>query len=534
MHSVEVALATDYLRRGLWIILVVLLTITALPVWLIAAMRSDGALQPGMREAVVMHVTLTLVMGFGCAIAVYQAHGKLVRHFIRPISSARLVACQMGIGMLTIAGMYVIAASIINLGGTGWPILGPAMFLAATLACSLAAIWSLEGSSFAQLLGCLATTAPLVIWFNRCYGARIMGDWQHMWNQPTALEALALGSLSLAAFGIATFGVARARRGDVLDFGAVLRWWERQFVGGLPMNAFASPRSAQAWFEWQQKMGGLPALLLGVVFMFALLLWMVGYMESKAFLEISGTLPLVSLTFVVPLVFGLMAGNCGHDSGKPGMRFTLATRPVTDTFIAFAILRNCLRSLATAWGLWLVGWSLVAALVYWSGERTVVGEILWPPHRSNLAELVVMSSAVLLISWTFTTLMASSVAAGRPWLIVTLLCSFFGLLLSLSLLKQVLLPHQFETIVSAVYVITGTVFLTATVTAFVVAGRLGLISAWVWLPSAVFWLVTTGAIGKLGFPQPDLPFAWNCLGCLSLPVLPLAALPLAIRANRHR
>ncbi|WP_254510524.1 hypothetical protein [Anatilimnocola floriformis] len=534
MRSVELALAADYARRGLWIIPVVLLTITALPMWLFAAMRNDGALQPGMREAVVMHVTLTLVMGFGCAIAVYQSHGKLARHFIRPVSSARLVACQMTLGMLTMAAMYAIAAGIINIGGAGWPVLGPAMFLAAALACSLAAIWSLEGSTFAQLLGCIATTAPLVIWFNRCYGAQIIGDWQRMWRQPTAVDALALGGMSLVAFGVATLGVARARRGDVVDLSAVWRWIDRQFGDVMPMGKFASPHGAQAWFEWRQKMAALPALMLGGFFVFACSVWAAGYMPSDELLVISGTMPLIVLIFVMPLIAGLVAGNCSQDSGKPAMRFTLATRPVTDTFIANGILLNCLRSLAMTWAVWLCGWLLIAALLYWAGEHVIVRQAVLPESMS-MRHVATIAALSLTISWTLTSLMASLVAAGRAWLIVALLSLVFAVLLGLSLLNQFMPQREFDSVLSAVYVMGGTLFLGFTCTVFVLASRLRLITAWVWAPCVVLFLMAATFLVTNGVVRAeDGPFVWQGVGCLSLTFAPLAAMPMAVHYNRHR
>src|SRR5689334_20281963 len=117
MRSIEVGLAADYARGGIGTIRVGSLAITALPWWMSLAFRYAGVLAHDSREAIVLHGTLTLMMGFGAAIAVFQAQGKLARHFIRPISAARLVACQMAFGIVTIVAMYVIAASTLNLGG---------------------------------------------------------------------------------------------------------------------------------------------------------------------------------------------------------------------------------------------------------------------------------------------------------------------------------------------------------------------------------------------------------------------------------
>jgi hypothetical protein len=535
MRSLEVALAADYVRRGQWIIPVVLLTITALPMWLFAAFRQDGVLTPGAHEAVALHVTLTLIMGFGAAIAVFQALGKQARHFIRPISAARLVACQMALGAVTIAGMYMIAAATLNLGGAGWPLVGPALFLAATLACALAAIWSLEGAVFGQLLGCIAVSTPLTFWFSRCYGAQSFGDWKQMWRDPTASEALMLGGISLAAYGVAIVGVSRVRRGDVWDFAALRQWWERQFVGQSPARTFATPQLAMAWSEWRQKLTVVPAILVGCFLLLMAMFWVFNLVETKELLEVSRTLPLVVLLLVLPLIFGLMAGNCGTESGKTGMRFIMATRPVSDTLLAVAILRNCVAGLLLSWGTWLVGFVVIAAMLYWSGYHAEVTQAIWPVG-STIKQLAAMSFIVVLMSWTFTALMATLVAAGRPWLIVCMLTGLFGLCLTFALLKQFVTESQFEALASGWYVCSGAAYVGVTIATYVAGFRARLLDFRVILPVIAVWLTASLVLFYSGW----LPyyhqgaFLVHCMGFLSLSVFPFAGMPLAVRWNRHR
>src|SRR5262245_22288378 len=102
MRSVESALAVDYLRRGAIMFPLILLGMVGLPIWLLSVLGVGRALGPASQESVVLHVTLTLSLGFGAAVAVFHAQGRLARFFMRPISSARLVTCQMGLGMATI------------------------------------------------------------------------------------------------------------------------------------------------------------------------------------------------------------------------------------------------------------------------------------------------------------------------------------------------------------------------------------------------------------------------------------------------
>lgn len=535
MRSIEVALAADYARRGQWIIPVILLTITSLPMWLFAAFSQDGVLAPAAHEAVALHVTLTLIMGFGAAIAVFQALGKQARHFIRPISAARLVACQMLFGALTIAGMYLIAASVLNLGGVGWPLVGPALFLAATLACSLAAIWTLEGSVVGQLLGCIAVAVPLTFWFSRCYGAQSFGDWKEMWSNPTVSDALSLGGLMVAAYGVAVVGVSRVRRGDAWDFAALRQWWERQFSSNATACTFANPQLAQGWFEWRQKLTIVPPILVSCFLVFMAALWAFDLLPMKEFLEVARTLPLVVLMSVLPLILGLVAGNCGQESGKTGMRFVLATRPVTDTFLAMAILRNCVACLLWSWGTLLIGYVAIAGVLYWSGYREDVLRVVWP-QGSTVQQFALTGLIVGLISWTFTSLMATLVAAGRPWLIVCLLALFFGLLITFALLRQWLADSYYEPLATSWKLFSGILFLGLTVAMFIAALRQRLIGVLVVVPCVAFWLALSSVVTFVNWPsslnQPT--FVSQCIGLFSLSVLPMAGMPLAVRWNRHR
>lgn len=535
MRSVEVALAADYARRGIWIIPVILLAITALPLWLFVAFRFDGVLAPESRESVVLHGTLTLLIGFGASIAVFQSQGKLARHFIRPISVSRLVACQMALGIVTIVGMYAIAAAVLNLGGAGWPVIGPALFLATVLACSLAAIWSLEGSILLQLLGCIATSTPLVIWFSRCYGAAFMG-WDRMWLNPTAGEALTLVSIMLAAFGVAIVGVSRVRRGDVIDLSALIQWLDRQLAGRFAARSFATPRAAQDWCEFRQKMTLAPPLLLAGFLLFILALWVFNwFMDTAEMLEITRTMPLVFTVVIIPLVFGLVAGNCGHEGGKHGMRFVLATRPMTDTFLAFAILRNCCTVLLLSWATWIVGYGLILATVAWAGHQHEVMRIIWP-EGTTFQQLATVSFVLVLLSWTFTSLMATLLATGRTAIMVGFLGVLFSIFLAFALLKTYLPEYQYQALMFGWLAGSGGIYLLVTIIAFVVAVRMRMVGGSIVLPCVGAWLLLTIAILSIDWPalHRDGAFLLHCIGAMSLSILPFAAMPLAVRWNRHR
>jgi hypothetical protein len=506
----------------------------ALPLCLYQLVGLD-TFKPASKEGVVLHVSLTLAMGFFAAFAVIQAQGSLVRFFVRPISAARLVGCQLGLGMATMALMYMCAASLLNVGGAGWPLLGPPLFLAVALACTLAAIWSFEGNVLGQLIGCLATTTLMAVWFIRCYGATDIGQCNVMWYAPTAGEALTLIGISASAYALAIVGVTRARRGDVWDFAAPLRvWWERIRTRGSAAPFLNGPTAALLWNAWRESQGPAPACLVAITMLMALGLWAAGYMPTGKMLEVIVAMPIMLMLVVLPLVFGLLAGNCGKE-GKWEMKHILATRPVTDGTIAQALLRNCATALLWTWGTWFVGLAVAAGLAYLSGHREDVARTLMPAHFDRTT-LILPAVFFLLASWTVSALMASLAATGRPWLWLTVLLGIFGLGFTFALLRGVVQPSIFERLATVWLVISGGLCLGGTIWAFVIAFHRGLISTVTVLPAAALWLVLS-TITVFAWPQNLASsgfWLWNGVGFLALGVLPFASMPLAIQWNRHR
>lgn len=533
MRSVELALAVDYFRRGAVAFPLVLLTMIGLPIWLLSVLDAGRTLEPTSAEAVVLHVTLTLALGFGAAVVVFHAHGRLARFFLRPISSARLVTCQMGLGMATIAVMYAITATIVNVMGVQWPVIGPALYLATSLACALAAIWSLEGNVLGQLVGCSASTIPLLIWFNRRYGATFIGDWDEMWLNPTAGEALTLCAVAAAAYGVAIRSVANIRRGEIWDFAAFFEWLEDVFRSGKATAKFGSAWQAQVWCEAREKMVLAPACLLGVAMLIAGAAWLMGDMATAEFLNFTLVMPMVAMTTVLPLVYGILVGNCGQDK-RPGMRHILATRPVTDQFLAAALLRTAAAALVWSWGAWLFGVSVVAGLVYLADGPEVISRAL-VIENSAIGSALVVFIGVPFLSWTITTLLGSLIATGRARLVIFVIGLFITGWFSFGLLKGYAPPHICDLVVHIWLIASGSLALIGTIWAFVAAVRQRLISSSVIIPAVAAWVLLGGlAIYLWQLERSHFVWLGHVLGVLALGILPLAAMPLAVRWNRHR
>ena len=533
MSKIESALAFDFARRGMVVIPLVFACMIVIPLWILTMLGADGVLGPNTSEGVKLHISLTLVTGFVAAVAVIHAQGRLTRFYVRPISAARLVGWQLLLGTVTIALLYVASTAVLNLAGAGWPVIGPALFLATALACALAAIWSLEGSIVGQFLGCTATTIPLLGWLGRCYGADSLSDWEVMWRTPTAVEVLTLGAIGLGAYGWAVAGVARTRRGDLWDFSSLKAWWDRLCARGPAAQPFATPWAAQVWCEWREKLGLAPACIIGGLSVFGLIAWSLNWMPTEELPEFMVAMPTAILILLAPLLFGMLAGNCSKE-GQTGMKHVLATRPVSNSFLAAVILRTCALGLTWAFVTWLIGLGLVSWLVYLSGYPGSFGNLFWPEKFDNFSP-VLTAVSVPVISWTVTTCMACFFATGRPWLWVSVIFGLFGVGLIAYVLRILLTPQAYEILTILWLVLSGGACAAGTLWAFVSAARLRLVSNQTFAIAIAVWLaLASGLIGIVGVGFPQVYLVVNVVGLLALAVLPFAALPLALRWNRHR
>ena len=537
MRSIESVLIVDFFRRGWMGILAAELAMIALPVVVFSGIWRVVVLAPDSDPAVALHVVFTLMTGFLAACAVYVAEGSLARFYIRPISTRRLVAWQMLVGVVTIAVMYLASATMINLGGYGWPLWGPALFLATAFACSQAAIWTLEGSSVGQLLGCLGTLIPLVTWFRLQYGDLHAGATLEMWDGPSAVQILLLGVIMCAAYGVTVAGVNRTRRGDMLNFSRLLAWWEARLSRRhTPPALFASPLAAQSWCDWRQKFGAAPAVIMGGFVVAILGARMTGYQFTVDMLELMFFLPLVVQASLLPLLFGLVIGSSAARNRVTGMSHNLATRPVPDAVLATSLLRTAALSMFLSWGVWVGGLLAAVGVAFLTGDREAIDKatFLFPLWQNAM-----VVAWILVVSWALVGCMASLVAIGRPWVWISVISTIC--ILTLACVGGVFWSARHGTEALTVVCVLGIpfLFLLLAVSLFVAARRKRLIGEVVTWLSIVGWLTALAAlIVALQIP----PQSWLVGiaatiyfgGFLAIPFMPLAGMPLAIHYNRHR
>jgi hypothetical protein len=304
-----------------------------------------------------------------------------------------------------------------------------------------------------------------------------------MWRSPTAGEVLTLGGIALSAYGLAVAGVTRTRRGDLWDFAAVRAWWELLWTSGRAAQVFRHSAAAQRWSLWREKLVLVPAWLLALLSLAVAGYWLLGLLDTRKAIDLMIGMSLVPFLLLIPMVFGLVIGSCGKGRLRE-MRHFQGTLPVSDAFLARALLRSCATVLLLAVGTWLVGLILMAGLACLAGHRDdVVASLM--PSSFGITHAVMLFLIAPLFSWTFTALMATLVATGRPWLWAGVLGGAFGTGIALALAQEYLSPAVFEIVSSGWLLLSGSLYLAGTAWAFATALRRGHLTIRTVLPAVV-------------------------------------------------
>ena len=456
------------------------------------------------------------------------------RMFTLPVTSGALAGWPMLYGT---AAMTLVWAATRLLGV--WPaelrlpVVWPALFAAVILAWIQALTWMpypLRGLRVAAAVLLMILIDVVVIPAHH-YGV----------SEPVMLALLA--PMLPAAYLTARLAVARARRGEVPE-------WGRRFsrLGGDSLRSrrgddFPSPAGALAWLEWRRYGPSLP-LLVAILLPFELALLMP---FRQAPVLVAETIVAVLLT--PPLLAAFVAATVArsHPEQRDTYELTqfIAARPVTSATLVAAKLAATLRSTVAAWvvvlvalafALWLSEtWSLVA-----DAARRVV-EVLGAPRAVAFALLVL--AALVAETWKQLVQSLAIGMSGRPWLVKG---SVFGTLALLTLAVPLGLwvigsRQPIATVLEALpWILTGLVVVKIAAAGWVavrlverrvlpdrtlVAGAAASTAAVLALYGLLVWLLPT-----IVFPRHVLAL----VAILTVPLTRLSAAPLAVDSNRHR
>src|SRR2546423_6207298 len=456
------------------------------------------------------------------------------RLFTLPVTTAALSGLPMLFGSASMMILWL-ATRMFALWPPGIPIpsIWPALMAASLLAWTQALTWMpypLPGLRIIVAvlsLGPIDTIALVAVHFN-------------------AHESLMLGILAPQiplAYVAARFAVARARRGDVPDWRGAFVWLAQiAHVSSRRGGDFASPASAQAWFEWRQYGKSLPAWV-GILLPFELLLfWAGGESTSLVFTILVGVL--LTPPFMATFAAAAVGSSNPNASDSYGVTPFIATRPLTNAELIAAKLKMAIRSTIVAWLLVLVAISIA---LKFSGTSVLVldrwhrvSEVVGTPRAVVLSLLILVGCIAL--TWTQLVQSLYIGLTGRASLIkgsVVLVLAFFFLFGPFA--EWIIDSRRLGEVWSALPLIFAILVGLKMIAAVWIGVRLyqrRLLSDRALVTGAACWSVAVFALyGVLVWllDAPHIPqYLLMLVAILAIPLARLSAAPLALDWNRHR
>jgi hypothetical protein len=346
------------------------------------------------------------------------------------------------------------------------------------------------------------------------------------------------------AYLAARFAVARARRGDVPDWRGILaRLGPIADVLPRRRDRFPSPARAQVWFEWRRHGRSLPALV-AILLPFELAL-LFPFRETPVvvFEILAGVL--LTPPFMAAFVAATVSKSNPHGSDTYGVTPFMATRPLTSASLIAAKLKATIWSTLAAWLLVIVAIPLAVRLS--GASPTVIDwirqaiEVAGTPHVIVFALLGV--AALLALTWKQLVQSLYIGMSGREWLVKA------SVFLALSILAVIgPLAHWIGRNRDAMAALWNAFpFIAAVLVCFKIsaaawiATRLydsRLLSDRTLVIGAACWAVVVFALyGLLAWLFPTLlvrSYLLALVAILEIPLVRLAAAPLALAWNRHR
>jgi hypothetical protein len=456
------------------------------------------------------------------------------RMFTRPLTADALAGLPMLYGTMAMIVLWLVTR-LLALWPTGIviPWAWPGLLLASLLAWTQALTWmaypltGLRIIAAVLVLGTIDSMALLALHFKI--------------REPVMLALLA-PQIPLA-YLVARFAVARARRGDVPDWrGDVVRVTRVVDVLSHRREHFATPASAQAWFEWRRHGRSLPTWVAILLPFELVLLWVAGD-STSLIVEILLSV-LLTPAFMATFAAAAVSKSNQNASDAYGVSPFIATRPLTNAELVAAKLRMAIWSTIAAWGLVLLAIPLAlrfsgtdaVVLEHWHHFSAIVGTprawvflllVLWGFVALTWTQLVqslyigltgrgavIKGSVVLVLGFfflfgPFAEWIVETQRLGRIWRALPLI---FALLVSLKMIASVWIGvHLYER--------------------RLLSDRMLVIGAACW-SIAVFALY--GVLVWL-FDAPHIPhYLVMLVAILAIPLARLSAAPLALAWNRHR
>lgn len=524
MRSIPVTMTWEMLTHGRWTLIAFALAANLLPAILLAALRHDGALEPGEPPMLGMQIVMLQVNMFIFGCAVFDAQGQPTRLFAMPITTTSLVAWQMLPAMALVFVETLASTALLNAAfNLNWPLWGPALCAAVGVAAIQAALWSAGKSAWLPLAVVVPGTI-LGLWFKSRFGP-MFSQPTHQWSTITPGEVISLFAFAgLAHYG-AVIGVALRRCGEPLPSLGIITWIERALDPPLEVGPpFVSAAHAHFWAEWRKKGWVMPGIVIFGM-LIGVSIWVLFVREWQDLFEgfVAGGAMLTLMGFT-----GFVIGNVGPDDKTFDMGQFLATRPLTTTEMSRTILKVIAKSVLIAWSIWAMPFVILIAT--FSARQAM-------PHVELLNDFGWWFFPLTLLGcWTMHALFAFVGLTGRSTAMAQAVCVLFAVSIGLALFSKFALPMNARpTFHRGIALVVGASIALGTVWAFVAARRRALVGSLSVAAGAGVWMVLCGLIvfDWVLHARPWLP-SMLAACTAALVVAPLAAAPLALTWNRNR
>jgi len=541
MRSPAAAVAWEFHHRQRWYLIGLAVYVLVLGLIKPLYLGPDRTLDLGDGFAAFAIVPFSVTFMYVIAVFTFGMTGDLAarqsiyptRMFTLPVSTAALAGWPMLYGTATMATLWLIVRALAR-----WPwqmelpIVWPAFLGAAVVAWMQVFTWMPYGIRGLRVI----TAVSVLVSLDTTVILALNLEWSE-----AALTAFLAPQLPVA-YVAAYFAVRQARRGVVPDWSLFSRARERDGARTLP--SFRSIGAAQLWFEWRRNGKSLP-MLVAMVLPFELALPFITGYGSRTFI-----FELLLFVLVTPI---LMAGFAGATVSKAnpfgrevyGVTPFTATRPLTSAGLISAKLKMAMLSTLATWILALVA---IAIGFSWSGADSVLIDwARWLRNAVGAPRAIVAAIVVLgfLITSTWMMLVQSLYVGltGREWLVKT--SGFVGLVIVMSLGPlyewisdnagvQRWLWDWWRMFPAGLVVVK----LIAAIWIAIRLSRSGLLSDRALVIGAACWTLAVFALYGVLVWWVDTQFLAGyvimLLAILAVPLVRVAASPLALAWNRHR
>src|SRR5438477_1080314 len=543
MRSPAAAIAWEFRQRhrlGLIALIAYLVVVATIKLVVLAHALPIKFDSPESFAFVVM-VPLVATFTYSLAVFTFGLDGDLAarqsmypaRLFTLPVTTATLSGLPMLYGTASVMILWLATRSFaLWPSGIVVPSIWPALLAASLLAWTQALTWvpyPLPGLRIIVAvlwLGTIDTIAIVAVHFN-------------------AREFVMLGILAPQiplAYVVARVAVARARRGDVPDWRGAFASLAIAHVSSRRRRHFASPASAQAWFEWRRYGRSLPGWVAILLPFELLLFWATGNSTSLVFTILA--VVLLTPPFVATFAAAAVSDSGSSASDSYSMTPFIATRPMTNAGLVAAKLKMAIRSTIVAWLLVLITLPLALKL---SGISVLLldrwhrlTDIMGTPRAVVLLLLILAGC----IASTWKQLVQSLYVSltGRASLIqgsVLLVLGFFFLFGPFA--EWIIDSRRVGELWSALPLIFAVLVglkMFAVVWIAVRLYRRRLLSDGALVTGAAYWSVAVFALYSVLVWLLDTPHIPHYLlllvAILAIPPARLSAAPLALDWNRHR